>query len=385
MKVTGSTIQQLEKDKPKSKCRKWRLWATTDQGRKSERFTGTYTKAQERLKAWVAELEETVPNSETFGAYAESWASWREKSGDLSPNTVAKDARNVTALRRTALYGMRMDSIGPEQCREALLWLKANPAKGSGELSGTTLRTIYVALNSIMQQAEDDGRVASNPCAKVKPPKEDTREREALSPGEIALLMNRLDEMVPDAHVVAVYLMACLGLRRGESLALMDADVSGGVARVRLSVKEGDGTLGPPKSPAAVRTLPVPARLQGKVDQWRALRRRMGLFGETLCCNSEGGVMRPQNLYKWWRRESTSLGCEGITLHQLRHSNLSMMARHMSPFDLQRYAGWSSIEPAMVYVHDDMDAVSRAVAEAWGGLERTKNAPGGRKGQGVTP
>lgn len=34
MKVTGSTIQQLERDKPKSRCRKWRLWATTEQGRK---------------------------------------------------------------------------------------------------------------------------------------------------------------------------------------------------------------------------------------------------------------------------------------------------------------------------------------------------------------
>ena len=41
MRVKGSTIQQLEKDKPRSRCRKWRLWATTDEGRKSRRFTGT--------------------------------------------------------------------------------------------------------------------------------------------------------------------------------------------------------------------------------------------------------------------------------------------------------------------------------------------------------
>jgi integrase len=54
-----------------------------------------------------------------------------------------------------------------------------------------------------------------------------------------------------------------------------------------------------------------------------------------------------------------------MTLHQLRHSNLSMMARHMSPFDLQRYAGWSSIEPAKVYIHDDLEAVTKAVSKAW--------------------
>ena len=54
-----------------------------------------------------------------------------------------------------------------------------------------------------------------------------------------------------------------------------------------------------------------------------------------------------------------------MKLHELRHSNLSMMARHMSPFDLQRYAGWSSIAPARVYVHDDLAAVTAAVTAAW--------------------
>jgi integrase len=64
-----------------------------------------------------------------------------------------------------------------------------------------------------------------------------------------------------------------------------------------------------------------------------------------------------------------------MTLHQLRHSNLSMMARYMSPFDLQRYAGWSSIEPARIYIHDDLDAVSRAASAAWQSVEVKSNAP----------
>ena len=41
--------------------------------------------------------------------------------------------------------------------------------------------------------------------------------------------------------------------------------------------------------------------------------------------------MRPQLLQRWWTDDakhngvSASLGCEGITLHQLCHSNISMM------------------------------------------------------------
>jgi hypothetical protein len=40
-----------------------------------------------------------------------------------------------------------------------------------------------------------------------------------------------------------------------------------------------------------------------------------------------------------------------------------MIARHLSPFDLQRYAGWSSIEPARVYIHADMSQLERAIKQ----------------------
>lgn len=388
MKVTGSSIEQCEKSKPKGKCRKWRLWATTSDGRKSKRFTGTYTQAQDALREWVSDLEGQVPNSEAFGAYAESWRLWRAKSGELAPGTVENDRREVAALRRTALDGMRMDAIRPEHCRDALLWLKSHPVRAVGELSNTTLNSLHVCLKSILQQAVDDGRLASNPMARMRAPKPDTREREALSPDELMLLVNRLGELPLDGRSMALYLMALLGLRRSEACALMDSDVAGGYARVHLAVKERDGSIAGPKSPAGIRTLPVPARLQEKVDQWRAARDASGFRdAPTLCCNTRGGVLRPQLLQRWWSGDAShvgvrgSIGCDGMTLHQLRHSNLSMMARHMSPFDLQRYAGWSSIEPARVYVHGDLDAVTAAVSEAWSGHGCTKSAPLSETGQ----
>lgn len=388
MKVTGSSIQQLELDKPKSRCRKWRLWATTDFGRKSRRFSGTYTQACEAIEAFVAELCDTIPNSETFGSYAASWALWREKSGDFSAGTIANDKRNINAIARSALWDERMDNITPASCRDALLWIKQNPVRKDGELSGTTMNKLHVTLNAVMSQAIDDGLLSKNPMAKVKPPKVDTREKDALSPEELALLLNRLDGLHVDGRVMAVYFMACLGLRRGEACALLDSDVDNGLCRVHLAVKERSGETGEPKSDAGVRILPVPPRLAVKVDEWRGLRDAIGWRdAPTLCCNTHGGLLRPQNLQRWWTGDSThkgvreEIGCNGMTLHQLRHSNLSMMARHMSPFDLQRYAGWSSIEPAKVYIHDDLDSVTRAVTDAWTCIGRTKNAPANEKGQ----
>ena len=372
MKVTGSTIQQLEKDKPRSRCRKWRLWATTEEGRKSRRFTGTYSQAQEALRDFVAELEGFVPNSETFEGYASRWHAWRMASDDLAPGTYENERRNITALCRTDLAGMHMDEITPESCRNAIAWLKENPARRtkSGKLSNTTMNKIVQTLKMVMTQAYDDGKIARNPMDKITPPKTDTCEREAMTPDELVSFLDKVDAEVPlDGRAVALYLMAMLGLRRSEACALMDADISGGMCRVHQAVKERNGKIDEPKSPASVRTLPVPPRLQSKVDKWRAVKPESG----TLACNSQGGIMRPQLLQRWWSGDAKhtgvreSLGCPDMTLHQLRHSNLSMMARHMSPFDLQRYAGWSSTEPARAYIHEDMDSIGRGVSNAWGG------------------
>lgn len=385
MKVTGSSIQQLDKGpdgrKPKSRCRKWRLWASTEQGRKSRRFDGTYTQAQDALCAFVAELEGLVPNSETFAAYAESWRLWRAESGIVRDGTAKSDKTNVNALAASPLGPMRMDAITPEACREALLWVKAHPARGDGELSAATMRNRHAALLSIMSQALADGRIASNPMASVARPRSDTGERRALTSDEMDALLEAVDLMPLDGRTMALRFICMLGLRRAEACALLDADV-GDVAVVRGSVVECTSEMGPTKSDAGVRKLPVPAPLAEKVDAWRMVRAGRGWSSsETLCCNAVGNMLHPSALYRWWGSVRGRLGCDGVTLHDLRHSNLTKMARVMSPFDLQRYAGWGSLAPALTYVHDDMDAVSRAVHGAWEVIECTKSAPESGAGQ----
>ena len=387
MKVTGSSIQQLDKGadgkKPKSKCRKWRLWASTDQGRKSKRFEGTYSQAQEALKAFVDELSEHIPNSDTFGAYAVSWASWRAKSCNLSPNTVLSERTCVNALRKTDLDGMRMDAISADDCRDALLWLGSHTERGT-ERKPSSLAKLHQVLGAIMRQAVDDGKLAVNPMSSVKRPKARPVEREALLPDELQLFLNRVDELPLDGKAMALYLMACLGLRCGEACALKDDEVHDGLAFVTSTVRAADDSVGAPKSEHGKRVLPMPPRLSAKVGEWRDLRDALGLHdAKTLCCKLDGSRMSTSAMSNWWRGGKDyegardKLGCHGMTLHQLRHSNLSMMARHMSPFDLQHYAGWSSLSPAQIYIHGDMDAVRKAVDMAWDATGRTNHAPDG--------
>lgn len=365
MQIHGNgSIVPLE-DKPKYRCRKWRLFVCTEEGKKSRVCTGTWTDACKALEAFKNELSDKVPASETFASYAALWLVWRENSRAFATGTIANNAREVRSLCRSKLSTMRLTDITPQDCREALIWIKQNPQRVDGELSNTTMNKIFITLSAIFNQAVEDGIIRVSPMYRISPPKPDTQEKVALTPDELYTFVHDLDALQLDGRVMALYLMALLGLRRGEACALSTHDISNGIAYVHAAIKDRNGEISAPKSPAGIRRLPCPRLLLLKVDEWRDVRAYPD--APTLCHNSRGGVMRPQLLQRWWTGDSThngireQLGYQDMTLHQLRHSNLSMMARYMSPFDLQRYAGWSSIEPARVYVHDDLASIRRAV------------------------
>jgi len=374
MRVKSATIQALERNKPRSRCRKWRLWLNVEglATRPSRVFHGTYTEALNALEAFKLEYMDKVPDSDTLASYMALWLSWRENSGQFAPGTIAHDKRDVNAILRSPLAELPIAAIKPEDVRNGLLWVKQNPARKSGELTNATMNSIFITLNAVFRQAVDDERIPRNPMAHIKAPRPDTKEKEALAPDELSELIVKLSTLQLDGRVMALYFIAYLGLRRSEACALMDSSIIDGYCHITQAVKERNGAIGETKYPSSVRTLPMPDALVGKCAEWQELKRRLGWQDSpTLCCNSQGGVLRPQLLQRWWTGDSKhigvaeKLGYHGLTLHQIRHSNLSMMARHMSPFDLKTYAGWSSIEPAKIYIHDDLSKVAHAVSCAW--------------------
>ena len=376
-----ATVQQVDKSKSRGKCRSWRLWVNSDGRRRSRRFHGTYTDALAAASAFEAELAGDAAKDATgFMEYGAIWQARREESGEFAPGTLENGRRALRAFRRTALADKALAEVTTEDCREALLWLRGHPVRGDKPLSGTTLNKLHRALYSILEEAEVDGRIMSNPMRRLKAPKIDTKEKRALPPDRLAQVAEEVRALPLDGRTVAVSLMLLLGLRRGEACGVLasDLDMAAGVLHVRHAVKERDGSVGAPKSAAGVRTLPLPPAACEVLSDWITERQRRGLAdARTLCCNSYGRVMRPQLLQRWWCEVRESVGCEGLTLHELRHSNLSMMARFMpSAFDLQRWAGWSSLEPARVYIHSDLDALTAGVTAAFGDSahqKRTRN------------
>lgn len=362
MRVYGrGSIQQLDKTS-RYKCRRWRLFVKTEDGMRTRHVSGSLSDARAALSSFVEELDGEVSCSDTFSAYAARWNDTRAASGEFSVNTVSRDARRIDALCRV-FGGMALSDMTAPAVRDGLLRLRNGGSASGKVLSGTYMNGLYTCMNSIMGMAATDGLISSNPLGSIKPPKVDTDEKEAMARDDVSAMLDRLDAMQIDGRVMAVYLIAALGLRRGEACGLYWEDVGDDSVSIRRAMKEADGSIAEPKSRAGVRTLPMPARLKSKIAEWREAYAEYGYTGDTVCCATNGEPLRPQNLYKWWESHKAELGADGMTLHQLRHTNLTMMARNCkSVFDLQYWAGWSSIEPARVYIHKDDSELRKAAS-----------------------
>ncbi len=355
MRLSGNgSIRPLES----GRCRRWQLIqhvVGADGGRVQRTRTvhGGKRDAQRALDAFRAELSEEVENAETFAGYAKRWLAWKESTGGLSPYSIKNYASQIRVLS-TVLGRERMDAITPERCKAALMDLREHGR--NGRLSGTTMRVYHTALAMIMGTAAVDGVITRNPMEHVPMPKADAREKTALSSDEMDALWSALLARGVDGRTMAVALALDCGMRLGECvrLASSDVDIEGGVLRVTESKTDsGKG-----------RMLPMTERLRGMCAAWRDVRDRLGIGdAPTWCCMPDGSEMARTSLNGWWRYNRSKLGVS-VSYHELRHSNLSKMARFMGAADLKTWAGWSDISLANRYVHDDFSQLRAAVARS---------------------
>lgn len=362
MKISHGSIQQLDKTKPRNKCRKWRLTCSVDGHRVQKRFTGSISEAKKALEEWRAELSTDSASGIMFGEYAARWRDTRKASGRLSTSTITNDASAVRYLLQSPLKDKPLDCATLDDCEEAMIWVQTHPRGRVDKLSGSTLKQVHVRLRSIYLHAELSGLVRIDPTRHLKAPRIDTEEKTALEPERIEAVLDALDEEPIDGFVMVVYLMLCLGLRRGEALALSFDDIRDGTAHVHKAYNQSTKTMASTKTAAGSRALPMPHRLKVKLREWTTMREEIGIAdAPTIACRYDGQPISVDAMGRWWRDRRDALGCSGFTLHQLRHSNLSMMARVVpSAYDLQRWAGWSDISPARVYIHDSIDALQAA-------------------------
>jgi len=177
-------------------------------------------------------------------------------------------------------------------------------------------------LRSVLELAREDGRIHTNPARGCSAGRIPARDRHRyLTASEVAALSAACGDQ---GDIVTI--LAYTGLRWSElvGLRVRDIDLSARRLYVRQAAPEVEGRIvvGPPKTRAAVRTVPLP---QVVID---ALTPRIGgrASDEPAVTSSNGGLLRSNNWrrHTHWARALKKTSLAPLTIHDLRHTYASL-------------------------------------------------------------
>lgn len=392
-KVKGSgSIVQLDKDKPRSKCRRWQLRVSAGRDLSTGKyrtflrsFAGTFTQAQQALRDFISEIESGEakrPSGATVEQYAASWIAFRRADDGISDGTVDKNEAHLKCVVMH-LGKARLHELAPKVVERAYSKLMDGESPSGRSLSGSYVLGVHSTLRSMLDDAVSDGLLSGNPCDGARLPKPSTPEKRRLPLDRMKGLSAALD--AGSAPAAAVLLCVQTGLRRGEACALSwgDVDLDGRVLYVRHNYDEHRNLKAPktakgerklPLSDGAVDTLKTRRAAQEKA--FADIRRSFSFDSGTrtlpsitpetpVVSNDLGERILPHSITRWWERNRSDYGLDDWTLHEMRHSYLSELARRkVDPKVLQELAGHAKYSTTMdIYVHVEMEDKRDAVSD----------------------
>ncbi len=383
-------IVQLEKDKPRARCRKWQLRVSTGKSPadgkyhcRTRRVACTYTEAKQLLADFADEVEAELNPSQaprTFQEECERLLKNRRASGNFSDARL-RSLENELKTACMHLGHANFCEVTPGMLNDMYAKLRSGKGTLSGKpATGTYVRTIHRAVGLVYNQALKEERCKRNPCHHAEPPKSDSKPRQALSASQFNRLSTGLDPT--REHDLAWLLAATMGLRRGEICGLSWGDVNfdEGLVDVHHSY-DRNRKLKCTKTVAGMRLLPLTPELASALERHRRAQLDRGLH----CGASDPGVVtrkgtrvHPDIMERWWNHDREKLGLSGICLHELRHSYLTALARAgVHPSVMQELAGHATSKITMeIYTHVNMDGKRQAAEQ----LRRSMSTSGPSSG-----
>ena len=371
------SIVQLEKDKPKGKCRKWQLRVPCGKDprdgkykTRTKRVRGTLTEAKAMLRDFIAEVEGgEAPGraGTTFADECDRLMRNRRASGNYSD---ARMKQLDCGLKAICAYIGDRDflEVSPTMLNDMYASMRAGEGTLTGKpASGAYVRSLHHMVSLVYNQAMREGRVAANPAHFAEPPKKDSEPKKALSSAQLDAMVSQLEPT--EEHDCAWLLAATLGLRRGEICGLSWGDVDLDEAMVSVEHSyDSSRNLKAPKTAAGRRTLPLmPETAQALRDHLAAQQSRGLPCGpdDPVIVTARATRVHPDIMEKWWLADRAGLNCEGLCLHELRHTYLTQLARAgVHPKVMQALAGHANSAITMeIYTHADMDGKRQAAEQ----------------------
>ena len=303
--------------------------------RKYVTMIGTKKEAEKALQKLIEELQygEYVDRSDvTLEAWMKEWLELYVRN-TISPTTYVSYLDNMNNYIFPALGKIQLQSLTTGQIQKLINTLcEASPRSGK-PMAPKTVKNIFLNINAAMEKAELLGMLRKNPCKHVVLPKVPRPVGTAYDEDEIHKLLNvakGTDLELP------LYIEICLGLRRGELLALKYSAIQWETNTI--SILESRVTAGNevivkcPKTQSGKRDLVVPAHLMQMLKAKRLwyLEQKLHFGGDftdsdLVVCQPNGKPYHPDHFAKKFKRLLKENGLRDILFHDLRHTNASMM------------------------------------------------------------
>ncbi len=253
----------------------------------------------------------------TVAEYALEWASIQQHR----PSTADTVERH---LRRHVLPVLGDRPLAAVRASEVQAFVKGL----SGRLAPTTTAVVYSRVAAIFAAAVRDRRIASSPCVGITLPRRSRAKVEPLPTEGVQALA----EAVPPRYRALVVLAAGTGLRQGECFGLDGAHVDFLRRQVRVeqqlvTVSGHRPMLGPPKTEASVRVVPLP---QVVLDELAAhvAAYEPGEWGLLFSTSSGSPIWRSTWAQSWAPAVRRAGLPAGTGFHSLRHYYASLLIRH---------------------------------------------------------
>lgn len=316
---TWSYVLYLGRDADGKKRQKWVGGFRTKRDAENE-----LTQVLERVRTgtWAD------PGRVTVGEYLEQWLDGIRPS--LRTKTAASYDDVLRGLVIPRIGSLRLVDLTPPRIKALhteLLESGRRNGKGGG-LSPRSVQYAHRILSHALSDAVDQGLLARNPAAIVKPPRVQRALMRAWSSDDV----RRFVAGVADNRLYAMWaLLVTTGMRRGEVLGLRWEDID--LKRGRLAVRQTAVAIGyevhlaEPKTSAGRRSVSLDgmtvAALKGHRTRQAEERLTAGPEwneSDAVFTNERGDRLHPDRVSKTFPRLVAQLGLPPIRLHDLRHT-----------------------------------------------------------------
>jgi len=210
------------------------------------------------------------------------------------------------------------------------------PSKPISVLLNKTIKHHHRLISAILNQAVYWQVIPSNPASRVKPPKVARTEAKYLDEKETAKLLELLEgETIQHSTMIKMFIYS--GLRRGEMCGLEwdDIDFENQMITVRRSSQyvAGKGIFTKEiKTENSDRTIKLPSQafeVLKKYKVWHTEERmKMGdkwVSTDRIFTQYDGKPVHPDSITGWFREFIAKTNLPQITIHSLRHTNITLL------------------------------------------------------------